>query len=78
MSADDETGVPSEAFRQAEDVCIIYSFEDVAFRWDHATGRVFRRFRDTGRESETDSANRLFGDAQTGGRLATREEYDAY
>ena len=78
MSADDETGVASAAFRQGRDVCILYSFEEVAFRWEHATGRVFRRFRGDGRETETDRMNRLFGDAQTGGRLATRAEYDAY
>ncbi|RYY37673.1 MAG: hypothetical protein EOP59_13660 [Sphingomonadales bacterium] len=78
MSEDDEQGVPQAAFREERDVYMIYSFEDVAFRWEQATGRVFRRFRGTGRESETDRMNRLFGDAQMGGRLATKEEYDAW
>ena len=78
MSEDIERGVPSEAFRQGRDVYIIYSFEDVAFRWENASGRVFRRFKGTGRESETVQSNRLFTEAQVGGRLATQEEYDRY
>lgn len=78
LSEDDERGVPSDAFREGRDVYIIYSFEDVAFHWRHASGRVFRRFKGTGRESETVHSNRLFTDAQMGGRLATREEYENY
>ncbi|WP_336866637.1 hypothetical protein [Sphingomonas sanguinis] len=78
MSGDDERGVPSDAFRKGEDVYLIYNFEDVAFHWENASGRVFRRFKGTGRESETVHSNRLFTDAQIGGRLATREEYERY
>ncbi|OWK29806.1 hypothetical protein [Sphingomonas mucosissima] len=78
MSEDDERGVPSEAFREGHDVYVIYSFEDVASHWEHASERVFRRFKGTGRESETVHSNRLFADAQIGGRLATREEYEHY
>lgn len=75
---DDERGVPSDAYSEGQDVYIIYSFEDVAFRWDHATGQVFRRFKGTGRESETVHSNRLYMDARMGGRLATKEKYDRY
>jgi hypothetical protein len=78
MPEDDERGVPSTAFRQGRDVYILYSFEEVAFHWEHASGRVFRRFKGTGRESETVHSNRLFADAQMAGRLATREEYARY
>ncbi|USQ96154.1 hypothetical protein [Caulobacter sp. RL271] len=77
-SEDDERGVPSDAFREGRDVYIIYSWEDVAFHWVQASGRVLRRFKGTRRESETDHSNRLFMDAKMGGRLATREEYDHY
>lgn len=75
---DEERGVPSDAFREERDVYLIYSFEDVAFHWEHVSGRVFRRFRGTGRESVTVHSNRLYMDARMGGRLATREEYDNY
>lgn len=78
MSGASENGVPSGAFREGHDVYVIYRFEDVAFHWEHASGRVFRRFKNEGRESETAHTNRLFGDAQVGGRLATREEYERY
>ena len=78
LSEDDERGVPSDAFREGRDVYIIYSFEDVAFRWEHASGRVFRRFKSEGRESETVHSNRLYMDARMGGRLASREEYERY
>lgn len=75
---DAERGVPSDAFREGRDVYLIYSFEYVAFRWEYMSGRVFRRFKGTGRESETIHSNRLFTDAQIGGRLATAEEYEHY
>lgn len=78
LSEDDEKGVTSAVFRQGQDVYLIYSFEDVAFHWEAATGRVFRRFRGTGQESEIVHSNRLFMDAQIGGRLATEQEYQAY
>ncbi|RYF02609.1 MAG: hypothetical protein EOO77_32355 [Oxalobacteraceae bacterium] len=74
---DSEKGVPHDAFLQSDDVYIIYSFEDVAFHWN-VNGRVFRRFKGTDRESETVHSNRLFTDAQIGGRLATRQEYEQY
>jgi hypothetical protein len=75
---DDEQGVSSDAFHEGRDVYIIYSFEDVAFHWEHGSGRVFRRFKGTGRESETVSSNRLYRDARMGGLLATREQYERY
>lgn len=78
MSLDDEHGVPQAAFREGRDVYIIYSFEDVAFHWEHGTGIVCRRFREEGRKSTTDHTNRLFNDAQMGGRRATRDEYEHY
>ncbi len=78
MSTDDERGVPQAAFCEGRDVYIIYSFEDVAFCRENATGIVRRRFRGEGREGQTNHTNRLFNDAQMGGRLATREEYENY
>jgi hypothetical protein len=78
MSVDDECGVPQAAFREGTDVYIIYSFEDVAFHWEHATGIVRRRFRGDEREGQTDHTNRLFNDARMGGRRASREEYERY
>ena len=78
MSEDDEQGVPQAAFREERDVYMIYSFEDVAFRWEQATGPRLPPLQGNRTESETDRMNRLFGDAQMGGRLATKEEYDAW
>ena len=78
VSEENETGVPQAAFRQGQDVYIIYSFEDVAFHWVHATRRVRRRFRNEGTQSVVENSNRLYTDAQLYGRLATRQEYDAY
>lgn len=78
MIEGNEHGVPSAAFRQGRDVYIIYSFEDVAFHWEHPSGRVRRRFKDAGRQSETRHFNRLYMDARMGGRLATKEQYDRY
>lgn len=75
---DDENGVPFDAFSHGRDVYIIYSWEDVAFHWEHGSGRVLRRFKGKGRESQTEHSNRLFMDARMGGRLATREEYEHY
>lgn len=78
MSADGENGVPLECFHKGCDVYIIYSFEDVAFHWDHETGIIRRRFRGAGEEVQTVNTNRLFNDAQMSGRLASREEYESY
>lgn len=78
MTQDNERSVPSAAFRTGKDVFIIYSFEDVAFHWEAATQIVRRRFRRTGEESKTVTSNRLFCDAQMGGRLASEEEYEAW
>lgn len=78
MPADNENGVPQAAFRQGRDVYIIYSFEEVAFHWEHATRRVRRRFREQRAQSAVETSNRLFTDAQLYGRLATKAEYEAY
>jgi hypothetical protein len=78
VSEYEENGVPLAAFRQGRDVYIIYSFEEVAFHWEHDTRRVWRRFLQEGRQSATESSNRLFTDAQLYGRLASRLEYDEY
>lgn len=78
MSEENEHGVPPDAFRKGQDVYCIYSFETVAFHWEHATGKVYRRFRGEGNESETTHSNRLFMDARMGGRLVTKEDYEKY
>jgi len=62
-----------EAFAKG-DVYLNYSFEDVKFRYENKTGRVFRRFHGQP-EVEASYTSNLFRDAMSSGTLITREEY---
>lgn len=57
------------------DVYLDYAFEDMRFRFEKATGRVFCRF-ENGPEVEVAHSDRLFHEAISAGREITREEYE--
>ncbi|MCI0504143.1 hypothetical protein L0Y65_05540 [Candidatus Micrarchaeota archaeon] len=59
---------------QAGDVYIDYPYEDVKFRFEKKTGKVFGRFYGQA-EHEVAPSSELFHDAISAGRLITREEY---
>ena len=61
------------AFQQG-DVYIDYPFEDVKFRYEHATSRVFRRFNNRD-EVEVGYTSDLFRDAMRSGRQIDRAQY---
>lgn len=57
-------GINLDAFRNGSDVFIDYGFEEVTFRWEAATGKIFRKF--YGAEEEPlpiDPTNRLYNEA---------------
>ncbi|HOI75538.1 MAG TPA: hypothetical protein PLO63_15440 [Syntrophales bacterium] len=62
-----------DAFRQG-DVYLDYPFEDVKFRYEKQTGKVFRRFYGQAEEEVSHSSN-LYHDAISAGKQITREEY---
>ncbi len=62
-----------DVYRQG-DVYLDYPFEDIKFRWEHRTGKVFRRFYGQAEEEVSYSSN-LFRDAMSSGKQITREEY---
>ena len=67
--------VPVEAFQKG-DVYIDYAFEDAMFRYEKATGKVYRRF--TGeREQEIRPDSDLYCQAKLSGREITRDDYYA-
>jgi hypothetical protein len=67
--------VPMSAFQQG-DVYIDYPFDDAKFRYEHATSRVFRRFKNR-EEVEVGYTNDLFRDAMRSGAKIEREQYFA-
>ena len=62
-----------DAFREG-DVYLDYPSEDVKFRYENKTGKVFRRFYGQAEEEVSYSSN-LFRDAMSSGKQITREEY---
>lgn len=59
-----------------EDVFIDYDFENVMFRWDHLTHKIYRKFYSGVENPQPIShENRLFNDAFLYGDEITREEY---
>ena len=67
-------GIGHDAFLKGGDVYIDYPFEDAMFHYEHATGRVFRKFYGQA-EVEVDRASKLFHEAISGGHLITAEQY---
>jgi hypothetical protein len=61
------------AYREG-DVYLDYPFEDVKFRWEKETSKVFRRFYGQA-EVEINWSSNLFRDAMSAGKRITREEY---
>ncbi|MBD8708758.1 MULTISPECIES: hypothetical protein [unclassified Pseudomonas] len=60
-----------------EDVYVDYPFEDVTYRWDHASQQVFVRFYGEQESREpVPHENRLFNDALRYGEEMTKAEYD--
>lgn len=57
------------------DVFIDYPPEDVKFRFEHATRRVFRRFYGEP-EVEIDPSSNLYHEAISAGKQITRDEYN--
>jgi hypothetical protein len=56
------------------DVFLDYPFDDVKFRWEKETSKVFRRFYGEA-EQEISWNSNLFRDAMSTGKQITREEY---
>ncbi len=64
-----------EVFKQG-DVYIDYAFEDAKFRYEHQTGKVYRRFYGQS-EVEIRSDSDIYNQAILSGREITRDEYYA-
>jgi hypothetical protein len=58
----------------AGEVYLDYPFERVKFRWDNASEKVFRRFYGKP-ETQSSYESHLFRDAESTGKLITRDEY---
>jgi GNAT superfamily N-acetyltransferase len=67
--------IPSDAFERG-DVYIDYAFENALFRYENATGKVYRRFYNE-REDEVPPSSELYTQAIMSGRAITRDEYYA-
>ena len=63
-----------DVFREGRDVYIDYPFEDVMFRWQCQTSKVFRKFYGEA-EVEIDPTSKLFHEAISTGQLITAEQY---
>ncbi len=59
---------------QKGDVYIDFPYEDMKFRFEKNTGKVFGRFYGQ-TEHEIDRSSTLFRDAVSSGELITKEEY---
>jgi len=56
------------------DVYIDYPYEDAKFRYEKATGKVFRRFYGKP-EVEIPASSALYNEAISGGKQISKEEY---
>ncbi len=63
-----------EVFREGHDVYIDYPFEDVMFRYEYRSAKVFRKFYGEA-EHETDYTSNLFREAMSAGQQITAEQY---
>ena len=63
-----------EVFREGHDVYLDYPFEDVMFRWEYQTGKVFRKFYGQA-EVEIDHTSNLFHEAMSAGQQITAKQY---
>ncbi len=67
-------GVPYSAFA-AGDVYIDFPYEEVFFRFEKTTGRVFRKFYGDSTESEVPKSNNLYADARIAGVQVSIDAY---
>jgi len=63
-----------DVFGEGRDVYIDCPFEDVMFRWEHQTHKVFRKFYGQP-EVEIDRTSNLFHEAISAGEQITAEQY---
>lgn len=66
--------VPIEEAFLRGDVYLDYPFEDVKFRWEKQTRKVYRRFYGQP-EIQISHTSHLYHDAISAGKQITREEY---
>ncbi len=70
---DRPAGVPTAAFLKG-DVYIDYPYEEVKFRYEKATNKVYRRwYGET--EMEIPMTSELYNESHSGGWQITREDY---
>ncbi|MDB4972421.1 MAG: hypothetical protein JWN48_762 [Myxococcaceae bacterium] len=67
-------GIRAAAFHDG-DLHMDFPYEGVMFRFEKATGKVFRRFYGQALETEIEQSNTLFAEARMAGRQVTAEEY---
>ena len=67
-------GIPDAAF-VAGDVYIDYPYEEVFFRFEQSTGKIYRQFYGEPTESEIERSSKLYAEARTAGDPITRSEY---
>ncbi|AGH85371.1 hypothetical protein [Ralstonia pseudosolanacearum] len=65
-----------ERFARAN-VFVDYPFEEVMFRWDHAEGKVYRKFHGEREVGPIPHDNNLYNEALRSGDEITREAYVA-
>ena len=65
--------VPLDLFKRG-DVFIDFPYEDALFRFDRASGRIFRKFYGE-QEAEIARDSNLFHDAISAGEVTTAEHY---
>ena len=63
-----------EVFQEGRDVYVDYPFEDVMFRWEYQSKRVFRKFYDQA-EVEVHYSSNMFHEAISAGQQITAEQY---
>jgi hypothetical protein len=70
-------GVGKGPFFDERDVFVDYAFEQVMFRWDHVTKKIYKRFYGESEKAKPVSHdNRLYNDALRFGDEITREQYE--
>jgi hypothetical protein len=67
-------GIPMSSFR-AGNVYIDFPYEEVLFRFEKATGKVFRKFYGEPTEEEVAPDSNLYAEACIAGKETTLDEY---
>lgn len=67
-------GIPNDQFRD-RDVFIDFPFEEVMFRYEHATRQFFRKLYGNAKESAVPHDNRLLNDAIRSGDETDAKAY---